>query len=165
MYLNTNPPTHIFNLPSLPLFLSPSLSLLLLPFPPQHQELCPRQLMSEILTSIHYMPDQWKQRPHTLQVSKGGRERVGGKGWWEEERKISQLFFSQVSRSLSQVFQLTLVSGIRSACTCRTRLGLIPMPVYLFVCLSVCLSVCLYSNNYGVENSNDNVPATYSHSR
>ena len=30
--------------------------------------------------------------------------------------------------------------------------------------LSVCLSVCL-SDNYGVENSNNNVPATYSHNR
>lgn len=34
----------------------------------QHQHLDPRQLMAEILSEIHYMPDHWKERPHTIQV-------------------------------------------------------------------------------------------------
>ncbi len=38
--------------------------------PLQNQPWCPSQLMQLILGQIHYMPDHWKQRPHTVEVYK-----------------------------------------------------------------------------------------------
>jgi autophagy-related protein 9 len=37
--------------------------------PNEHQTRDPKELMTEILEEIHYMPDLWKDRPHTLEVS------------------------------------------------------------------------------------------------
>ena len=40
----------------------------LIPF--QNRVWIPAELMHEILGEIHYMPDKWKQRPHTVEVYK-----------------------------------------------------------------------------------------------
>lgn len=36
---------------------------------PQHNAMDPKELMEEILKDVHYMPDLWKDKPHTKQVS------------------------------------------------------------------------------------------------
>lgn len=37
--------------------------------PNEHQTRDPKELMTEILEEIHYMPHLWKEKPHTVQVS------------------------------------------------------------------------------------------------
>lgn len=37
--------------------------------PDENQARNPRELMTEILTEIHYMPDHWKEKPHTVKVN------------------------------------------------------------------------------------------------
>lgn len=38
--------------------------------PDENQVWCPPQLMQQILGEIHYMPDHWKEKPHTVEVYK-----------------------------------------------------------------------------------------------
>ena len=65
----------------------------------QNRVWIPAELMHEILGEVHYMPDKWKQRPHTVEVYK----------------EYTQVFqFTLVSPSLSLTIHSQVSSCVHS---------------------------------------------------